>query len=195
MSKIRELNLVPQHIKKEKENKEKMSQIIAGAVLVCCAIGGYAVYLNTKVSSLEKKKIELQGELQKTQERFDENTALNLRISEITASIDKIESLSVLKDRDTKRVMAELGKKMPSGLKVKNINYVTVDQDVKDGYVGAITLAGESKNRSDIEEFWANLREDKRYYISHISGITKSEDKESGVATYSFNLTLKIKEI
>ncbi|MGL5646789.1 MAG: PilN domain-containing protein [Clostridium sp.] len=195
MGKIRELNLVPQHIKKEKESKEKLSQLIAGGVLICCAIGGYAVYLNTKVSSLEKRKVELNQELQKTQERFDENTALNLRISEITASTDKIDSLSVLKNKDTKKVMQELGTKMPSGLQVKNINYVTVEQDVKDGYVGAITLSGESKNRSDIEEFWANLREDKRYYISHISGITKSEDKENGASTYSFNLTLKIKEI
>ena len=194
MSKIRELNLVPQHIKHEKENKEKISKYIAGGIIICCAVGGAAIYLNSRVSDLEKQKVSLQQEIQKTQERFNEKSEMDLKILDLKARIDKIENLSVLKKKDTKIVLTDLSKKFPAGLKLKTLNFVNTEQDVKDGFLGTITMSGGSNKRNEIEEFWANLREDKRYYISHISGITKSEDKDTGSSFYTFDLTMKVKE-
>lgn len=194
MSKIRELNLVPQHIKHEKENREKLSKYIASGVIICCAVGGAAIYLNTKVSDLEKQKAHLQQEIQKTQERFNENSEMNTKIQELDSKINKIYSLSVLKQKDTKAVLTNLSKKFPSGVKLKTLNFVNTEQDVKDGYLGSIVMSGSSSKRNEIEEFWANLREDNRYYISHISGITKTEDKETGTSLYNFDLTMKVKE-
>lgn len=194
MSKIRELNLVPQHIKHEKENKEKLSKYIAGGIIICCAVGGAAIYLNSKVSNLEKQKASLQQEIQKTQVRFNENSEMSMEIADLESRIDQIESLSVLKRKDTKAILTELGKRFPAGLKLKNLNFVNTEQDLKDGFLGTITMSGGSTKRNEIEEFWANLREDKRYYISHISSITKSEDKDTGASFYTFDLTMKVKE-
>lgn len=194
MSKIRELNLVPQHIKSKKANKEKLNQAIAGGIILCCAIGGLAIYLNMKVSDLEKQKVSLNQELQKTQERFNENQELSLKIADLDGKIAKIKSLSVLKDRDTKSIVTNLSKKFPQGLDIDSFNFVTTEDDVKNGFLGSITMKGQSKNRSEIEEFWANLREDKRYYISHISGITETEDAETKAKSYSFDIVLKVKE-
>lgn len=194
MSKIRELNLVPQHIKNKKANREKINQAIAGGIIICCIIGGFAIYLNMKVLDLEKQKAKLNTELQKTQERFNENQELNLKISDLDGKITKINSLSVLKDRDTKSIVTNLSKKFPKGLDIDTFNFVTTEEDVKNGFLGSITMKGQSKNRSEIEEFWANLREDKRYHISHISGITENEDTESKAKNYSFDIVLKVKE-
>lgn len=194
MSKIRELNLVPQHIKNKKAKREKINQAIAGGIFICCIIGGFVIYLNMKVSNLEKQKVKLSTELQKTQERFNENGELNLKITDLDEKIAKINSLSVLKDRDTKSIVTNLSKKFPGGLDIDSFNFVTIEEDVKDGFLGSISMKGKAKNRIEIEEFWANLREDKRYYISHISSITENEDTESKAKTYGFDIVLKVKE-
>ncbi|MGL5412729.1 hypothetical protein [Cetobacterium sp.] len=194
MSKIKELNLIPQYIKDKKANKEKIKGIILGGVIFCCAIGSVVVYLNVKISKLENKKIILMKELQKTQERFNENQELNSNIRSLEGKISKINSLSVIKDRDTKAIIANLSEKFPQGLKVNLFEFATTEEDVKNGLLGNITMNGEAEKRSEIEELWANLREDKRYYTAHISEIKEVDSEETKVKSYMFKIVLKIKE-
>lgn len=194
MSKIRELNLVPQHIKAKKANKEKIKGIILVGVIFCCAIGSFVIYLNVKISKLENEKAMLTRELQKTQERFDENQELNTNIRNLEGKIFKINGLSVIKDRDTKAIITNLSEKFPQGLKANLFKFTTTEEDVKNGLLGSITMSGEAEKRSEIEEFWANLREDKRYYTAHISEIKEKEDDETKAKSYIFEVVLKIKE-
>lgn len=193
MSKIRELNLVPQHIKAKKVSKEKIKRVVIGGVILCGIMSSFAIYLKIKIVKLENRKTILIRELQKTQERFDESQELNSNIRALEGKISKINSLSVIKDRDTKKIIVSLSEKFPKGIKANAFNFTTTEADEKEGFLGSITMNGEAEKRSEIEEFWANLREDERYYTAHISEIKEKNDKTK-VKSYIFEIMLKIKE-
>lgn len=173
---MKELNLLPQSyashkkILKKKKNIAVVSIIGALLIILCFAfIFGQEIYLNMK-------KTTLQNEIFSNKELVMKNEKLAQEISIKKQHIEKAKSLEGIKNKDTNKIIEELGKCFPDSLKIEDISFKNSTSLQSEGNVVAtIDFSGSAKSKQDVEILWANLRESTNFQDAHISNINEGK--------------------
>lgn len=173
---MKELNLLPQSYASHKKILKQKKKIATGSIIgillimLCFAfIFGQEIYLNMK-------KATLQNEIFNNKELVIKNEKLVQEISIKKQHIEKAKSLEGVKNKDTKKIIEELGKCFPGSVKIDDISFNNITSLQSEGdVVATIDFSGSAKSKEDIEILWANLRESTNFQDAHISNINEGK--------------------
>ncbi len=172
----KELNLLPQIYNEGEEAKKKKKSLVliatGGVVLVGLGVG----YVFGRQIYLEYQKGKLIEEVNRNKAMVEKEKNLINEISLTKAHITKAKSLDVLKSKSTDKLLSDLTKHFPSGIKLTSLNYTKVN----------ISAAGTAASKSDIEILWANLRESNQFKKSYITSVSENN------GAFSFNLEVNL---
>ncbi|MGL4572209.1 MAG: PilN domain-containing protein [Clostridium sp.] len=188
---MKELNLLPQSYASHKKTVKQKKNIATGSLIGILAVVAIFVGIFGQEMYLTMKKTKLQSEIDRSMELLLENERLDNEISLTKQHIEKAEILKGIKGKDTDGLIDELSKLFPAELKVYTLSYKNnvYSTEQSGSNISIINLSGIAKTKDDIENLWANLRENEKFKDAHIANIAESKDG------FTFSLDLIVKGV
>jgi type IV pilus assembly protein PilN len=173
---MRELNLIPDQIKQQKERQQLLIKSIAAGLLLVSVLAAAASMPYLKLKKLSEKERELKVSMEKAKPVLE----LNMKLKKETelykgyiALIDKVQKSSPSQFI----VLKNLEKYVPSDIIFTNLS---LNKD-------SLNVTAAASKYNSINEFLANLQESKEFSSSMITNVTV--DEKTGQNT--FNLIVK----
>jgi Tfp pilus assembly protein PilN len=173
---MRELNLIPDHIKQARAVRGTLinAGAIALLVIVLLAAAAYMPYANLK--KLNAKELTLKASIENAKPVINENVRLKKETASYKEYIDMIEKLQ--KSRVAVfPIFKNLEKYMPQNVVIKSFSFSE----------NSINITASAKEYNSINEFVANLQESKEFTNSNVSSINR--DEKTGENTFTLIIT------
>jgi Tfp pilus assembly protein PilN len=180
---MKEINLIPYHIKQTRLKRNNLIKMSVGVTLVAIFLIIGACYPYVKIKKLNNKAIELKAQIEKENISKNENTKLKTEITPLKDYIDKVDSIQKNKIA-VYPGLKNIEKYLPTDVIIKSLNYSN----------GTINISATCKQYHSIDELLANFQESKEYRKSSVSNISSINDANiNNQGGYTF--TLNIEEV
>jgi Tfp pilus assembly protein PilN len=173
---MRELNLIPDHIKQKREIQDTLVKAGAIGLLVVVLLAVVAVVPYAKLKKLDAKELALKASIENAKPVITENAKLKKETAsykEHIAMIEKIQKSNV----SVFPIFKNLEKYMPKDVIITSLSF---NED-------SINISASAKDYNSINEFAANLQESKEFISSSVSSIAR--DEKTGENTFTLIIT------
>ncbi|MCM0650757.1 PilN domain-containing protein [Clostridium swellfunianum] len=173
---MRELNLIPNHIKQKREKDAMLLKTVGGALLILSLLAAIAIVPYAKLNELNKREADLKGSLEKSKLIIIDNEKLRKEVTSYKQYADLVEKTQK-SNSAIYPVIKSLEKHMPQDIVINTLDYKS----------GSINISAAAKVYNSINEFAANLQESKEFTNSLVANIIKDEQK--GIYTFTLVIT------
>jgi Tfp pilus assembly protein PilN len=173
---MRELNIIPDHIKQKRELRDTLVKSGASVLLVVFLLTAVAAVSYVRLKKLNAKVLTLQASIEAAKPIIIENEKLrkeSASYKEYIEMVEKIQKSSV----SAFPIFKNLEKYMPKDVVITSFSLSN----------GSININAFAKEYNSINEFAANLQESKEFTNSSVNSIAK--DEKTGDNTFTLIIT------